>query len=399
MNYQWVPLGDLLSRRKDEIEVQEHETYKRLTIRMHGMGIQIRDKAAGSEIGTKRQFIVRSKQFLLSKIDARNGAFGIVPEDCDGAIITGNFWAFDVDHDRLDGRFFEYLTRTPTFVDFCVRASEGTTNRHYLQEPAFLAQTMMLPPFPEQRRIVARIETLAAKIAEARGLRSQLSSEVGLLVDSAAAVLLGQIDLPTTELRNWLDPDRDGIQTGPFGAQLSSQDFTDFGIPVLTIGNVQYGGLNLKSLKYVDQAKAATLGRFVTHEGDLLFARMGTVGRCCIVPTEAAGWLINYHIIRVAVDRNRIDPRFVLWTIRASTDVKNYLGDKIRGATREGVNSSIVGSLPCRVPDLTEQGRIVAYLDAVQAKVDGLQREQDEVASELDALLPAILDRAFRGEL
>src|SRR5437588_13085167 len=96
-----VPLSKLIQRKKDEIIIQDDEMYRRLTIHLNGAGISIRDKVLGSEIGTKRQFIVKAGQLVLSKIDARNGAFGIVPLDCDGAIITGNFWAFDVDQTCL----------------------------------------------------------------------------------------------------------------------------------------------------------------------------------------------------------------------------------------------------------------------------------------------------------
>ena len=60
-----------------------------------------------------------------------------------------------------------------------------------------------------------------------------------------------------------------------------------------------------------------------------------------------------------------------------------------------------VRAVTLETPDLTlaEQRRIVAELDALQAEVDALKRLQAETAAELDALLPAILDRAFKGEL
>jgi len=48
---------------------------------------------------------------------------------------------------------------------------------------------------------------------------------------------------------------------------------------------------------------------------------------------------------------------------------------------------------------ISEQRRIVAYLDGMQSKLDALKRHQAETAAELDALLPAVLERAFRGEL
>lgn len=51
------------------------------------------------------------------------------------------------------------------------------------------------------------------------------------------------------------------------------------------------------------------------------------------------------------------------------------------------------------VPSLSEQRRIVDYLDELQAKVDELKKAQTETLVELDALMPSILDKAFRGEL
>jgi type I restriction enzyme, S subunit len=48
---------------------------------------------------------------------------------------------------------------------------------------------------------------------------------------------------------------------------------------------------------------------------------------------------------------------------------------------------------------LDEQRRIVAYLDGLQAKVNGLRELQSETQEELDALLPSVLDKAFKGEL
>ena len=152
-------------------------------------------------------------------------------------------------------------------------------------------------------------------------------------------------------------------------------------------------------LKFVSETKARELSRYEISSGDVLFARMGTVGRCCVVPAHASGWLINYHIIRVALDKHQVDPRFIHWTIQASRAVEGYLSEKIRGATREGVNSRIVAGLPCRIPSLPKQRRIVSELDRLQAQVDALKKLQAETATELDAFLPSVLDKAFSGNL
>ena len=397
--WQSIKLGELLAKSDDWIELDPLETYKEVTVRLWGQGVTLRGEASGAEIRAPRRLRVRAGQFILSRIDARNGAFGVIPDELDGAVVSSDFPAFDVHESRLLPGYLGWLSRTRDFVEACRAASEGTTNRVRLKEERFLAIEIPLPPLDEQRRMVAVIELLAGKIGEARGLREGAVREAETLTTVSAREILGTISVGITPLRSWLAPGREGIQTGPFGAQLGRGDFTDRGVPVLTIGNVQYGGLRTDGLKYVSSEKAQRLDRYSIQEGDILFARMGTVGRCCVVPQQAEGWLINYHIIRVALDQTRVDPRHIHWTIQAAEDVETYLAETTRGATRAGVNSKIVGSIPCRVPPLPEQRRIVAYLDGLQAKVDQLKALQAQTAAELEALLPAVLEKAFRGEL
>ncbi|WP_447973911.1 restriction endonuclease subunit S [Nitrospira sp. Kam-Ns4a] len=401
MTTKWpmVRLGEVLRRSEETTVLEPHTEYREITVKLWGKGVVERRTVLGSEMAGARRFVARAGQFVLSRIDARNGAIGLVPEELDGTIVSNDFPLFAVDVTKLLPPFLGWMSRTPEFVDMCKQASEGTTNRVRLQEERFLALAIPLPPLAEQRRIVARIEALAAQIEEARDLRRQAVEETDVLVQTMARRVLSGVNAPVTQLDSWLERNGDGIQTGPFGEQLGSGDFIESGVPVLTIGNVQYSGLRLGNLKYVSEEKARQLDRYAIGAGDILFARMGTVGRCCVVPRECEGWLINYHIIRVALDKSRVEPRYVHWTIRASSEVEAYLDEKIRGATRQGVNSAIVGGIPCRVPPMTEQRRIVAYLDDLQAKVDSLKKTQAETAAELDALLPAILDRAFKGEL
>lgn len=162
-DFELVAIGDFLTRNKAGVEIQDEEEYKRVTIKIKNGGVFLRDVEIGKNIGTKNQFIISKGQFLLSKIDARNGAFGVVPEEVNGAIITGNFWTFDVDYQKINPHFLALLTTTPEFLFFCENASNGTTNRHYLQEDLFLKTKIPLPPLPEQNKIV---ETYNKKIIE-----------------------------------------------------------------------------------------------------------------------------------------------------------------------------------------------------------------------------------------
>lgn len=159
-----VSIGTFLKRNKTVIDVLDNVRYKRVTIKTMGGGVFLRDEQEGKNIGTKKQFIVKEGQFIVSKIDARNGAFGVVPEVANNAIITGNFWTFDVNLHYILPEYLALLTSTKEFMQFAEKASNGTTNRHYLQESLFLSQKIPLPSLEEQKNIVS---TYNAKIEQA----------------------------------------------------------------------------------------------------------------------------------------------------------------------------------------------------------------------------------------
>ena len=168
--YPFVRIGDLLKRNKTPIIIEDKKLYKRATIRINGNGISLRDEVYGIEIGTKNQFLIETGQFLLSKIDARNGAFGVVPKDLNNGVITGNFWTFDVDYLKINPHYLTLLTGTKRFQELSQTASVGTTNRNYLQEEMFLNFEIPLPTISEQQRMV---NAYYKKIEQAKKLEEE----------------------------------------------------------------------------------------------------------------------------------------------------------------------------------------------------------------------------------
>lgn len=159
MSWKLMRFRDFLKRSKIPIEIQDNELYKRVTIKIKHNGVSLRDEEVGKQIGTKKQFILKAGQFILSKIDARYGAFGIAPEEVDGAIITGNFWAYDVDFSLVNIDWFNQFTNSQDFYDLCERASSGITHRKYLNEDSFLDNEIYLPSPEEQFQIIEEFKT------------------------------------------------------------------------------------------------------------------------------------------------------------------------------------------------------------------------------------------------
>lgn len=208
--YPMKRIGEFLKRNKTAVTIEDDKTYKRATIKVRNGGIFLRDEEIGRRIGTKNQFLISKGQFLLSKIDARNGAFGVVPEMLDGGIITGNFWAFDVDYNIINPHYLALLTTTDAFVQFCEQASNGTTNRHYLQEPLFLNIKVPVPSLVEQNKLVEEYNKQLAIAADAellaikkhRNINSLLFAELGVKI-SKDNVLNGLSTVAFSALDRW----------------------------------------------------------------------------------------------------------------------------------------------------------------------------------------------------
>jgi len=106
-------------------------------------------------------------------------------------------------------------------------------------------------------------------------------------------------------------------------------------------------------------------------------------------------------MMKLKINHQLADARFVWHWLQTQT-VRNYIGRHAKGTspTMKKISQGIVMGIPFPVgTPLSEQRRIVVHVDEMQRTLDVLKKLQAESAIELDAMLPAILDRAFKGEL
>ena len=152
--YPMMRIGEFLKRNKTAITIQDGVKYKRVTIKVRNGGVILRDEVMGENIGTKKQFLVSEGQFILSKIDARNGAMGIIPTELDGAVVTQDFLPYDIDTTKVNPQYFVLVCTTKQFIAFCQSCSSGTTNRQRVDEARFLNIKVPVPSLEEQNELV-----------------------------------------------------------------------------------------------------------------------------------------------------------------------------------------------------------------------------------------------------
>lgn len=168
----YVPLSEVLMRATNTISVVDTQIYRQVTVHMHNQGLSLRQERFGNEIKTKKQNVIRSMQFIFSKIDARNGAMGLVPPELNEAIVSNDFPVFEVDFHRLHPDFLNYYSASEPFASACIEKSKGTSNRKRLNEKDFLQISIPLPSYEKQLKIV-----LIAKKLEQLRLRQVVIKE------------------------------------------------------------------------------------------------------------------------------------------------------------------------------------------------------------------------------
>ena len=180
--YPRVTLGKLLHHHKEWITIADNELYKRVTIRPHGGGIVLRDTVYGRQIRTKRQQVARAGQVLVAEIDAKSGAFGVVPPELDGAIVSSHYFLYDVVSSDVLTEYLDLALRHKSLEEEIQSYVRGSTNYASIRPGDFLALNIPLPQMEKQREIVTRLQEARTAADEAKrrfeGIRREAELDI-----------------------------------------------------------------------------------------------------------------------------------------------------------------------------------------------------------------------------
>jgi type I restriction enzyme S subunit len=393
MSQSWplAPLGRAIKQRTEFVRIDDLQEYKRCRVQLHAKGIVLRDTVAGSQIKTKEQQVCRAGELLVAEIDAKVGGYGILPDGLDGAVVSSHYFLFEIDESLLDRRYLDYFVRTPAFADQ-VRA-RGSTNYAAIRPAHVLDYAIPLPPLDEQRRILARIEALAAKIEEARGLRQEAVIVTERLSPS---ILAGGYD-HAARIGGGTQPLGDLCERITDGTHITPA-YVSEGIPFLSVKDITSGEIRFDDAKLISPDEHAALtARCKPERDDVLLTKVGTTGFAKAIDVDRE-FSIFVSLALLKLNKERLLPKFAEYMLNSSR-LRAYSAEGTRGVGNKNLVLKFIREFPMPGPPMSEQRRIVAYLDGLQAKVDALKRLQAETAAELDALLPSILDKAFKAYL
>lgn len=268
-----------------------------------------------------------------------------------------------------------------------VRARQDGSNQELPELPQ---------PLTEQRRIVAHIESLAARVNEAQRLREEADIEADALVAAGTRQVFNNHSWKMISIEEFIG--RENLKNG----KSLKSDEQPSEVSCLRISALRNGKIDCRDTKpisiTVEDAKP-----YIIQKDDVYIVRgngsKDLVGRAGLVEEYKGVIIFPDLFIKVPLNTNQMLPAFFAawWNSPAMREKIVDLAKTTSGIWK--INQGHIASCETPIPPLDEQRRIVAYLDGLQAKVNAVRGLQSQSQEELDALLPSVLDRAFKGEL
>lgn len=381
-------LADVLSFAGTPERIVAPSQERFVTLRMHGKGAVERLIKDGKTPVPFTGYRVRSGQLIYSRIDARNGAFAIVPANLVGAVVSKDFPVFEIRRDRVDANYLRYLL-IGGLLQANIRAlSFGATNRQRVDEAMFLDFEASIPSLHEQRRIAAILDTADTIRTKRRTLIAHYDSLAQSLFSQA--VESAKVNASLDDLGIDFVSGKNVVATGTAGHPVNR---------VLKVNAISSGDF----LPYESKPMPADYippGAHRVRKGDVLFGRasgsLELLGATAVVDREVEDLYLPDKVWRLVVeDDGPVLPGFVLGLLR-SRQIRLQIQKSASGAAGvKNIAKAKLLQIVVPVPDIAHQR---SY--AVGAAEIAKKRSRVERALTVDGeLFESLQSRAFSGGL
>lgn len=188
-DWQKKELIDLLAQRNEQIELNPEVEYSLVTISKNGQ-VSLRERKKGAAISAPKGYVIREGDFIYSRLSVHTGAFGIVPKSLDGAIVTNEMPAFEIDKQKVLPGILTYVIGLPQFQWQLKQLTKGM-GRVRINENMMLSLSVLVPPIHDQEILLSKLNCIKNHQAK---LKIELSYQQTLLNDLRKQILQEAID-------------------------------------------------------------------------------------------------------------------------------------------------------------------------------------------------------------
>ena len=238
----------------------------------------------------------------------------------------------------------------------------------------------------EQRKIA---ETLS-KVDKLIAFRDQQLAKLDELVKARFVEMFGDLASPACPWKKEkivnICADQDDIKCGPFGTQLSKDEYQSTGVAVWEIPQINSNFL-LKPTHFITAEKALQLESYSIIPGDIAMSRKGNVGRCAVFPENLKNGIIHSDVLRIRIDKKRAVPTFMMHQLHNSNFIKHQIELVSSGAIMAGINVTKLKEIEVHLPPLTLQNEFAAFVERVDQQKQTVQQSLEKLELMRKALM------------
>tara|TARA_R110001583_G_scaffold26533_16_gene95575 strand:+ start:15548 stop:16780 length:1233 start_codon:yes stop_codon:yes gene_type:complete len=251
---------------------------------------------------------------------------------------------------------------------------------------------------PEQKRIVALLDTVFADLEQTRAKTEQNLKNARELFDSYLQQVFSQ------KAEGWVEASLKSITTKigsgatPRGGKAA---YKTEGMSLIRSMNVHDRRFKDKDLALIDDEQADKLSNVELQENDVLLNITGaSVARCCVVPKEYLPARVNQHVSIIRVSDNTIKPELLCYLLTSKYYKDILLGIGEAGSTRQAITKVQIENFEVSYPESFEnQDDFIKQLTVLETDILKLHDIYTKKLEALDELKKSILQKAFSGEL
>ncbi len=291
--------------------------------------------------------------------------------------------------------------KTPDFLQLGESQMTGSVGHKRVPKNYLLDKQIPLAPLNEQKRIADKLDRLLAKVDACR----ERCDRIPLILKRFRQSVL--TDATSGELtEDWREAQsgeclrvvtlRDVATSFSYGSSAKSSPVGD--IPVLRMGNIQQGKLDWNDLVFTSNVEE--IEKYWLASGDVLFNRTNSpelVGKTAIYKGERSAIYAGY-LIRVRCGTSLL-PDYLNYCLNSPAGRDYCWQVKSDGVSQSNINAKKLAAFQFDLPTVEEQQEIVRRVELLFAYADRLETRYQTARKKCDQLTPALLEKAFQGEL
>ncbi|MBE2204216.1 MAG: restriction endonuclease subunit S [Chthoniobacterales bacterium] len=390
------PLSTVLRRRIECVGRAEHPLDSLVFGSLHfGGELSRRDMSSKQEVKGKL-FFAHADDVVYSKIDARNGAIGIVPHEMPLVVFSSEYPIYEVDRERALPEYVKLLFRMASFRQRINSLISGASGRKRVEPSTLEGIEVPLPPLATQQAIVDHWQAAQRKNAAALRTADEQEAETesaflrDLGLKSSVSILTHRgFALHWSDVERWgvdglrktiggIDPNKskfaaESLSTVLEFAQYGTSDKANEaqkGVPVLRISNIKDGRISWENLKHIE-LPGRTEASLKLVDGDILIIRTSgsrdLVGTCGVYRGDRPSVFASY-LIRLRIDQSKAVPEFISYFINSPAG-RQQVDAVSRQIMQNNINSEEIKGLRIPLPPLAIQQHLVAEVSAARETI------------------------------